>query len=263
MSGILAPRGAPPVLQNLSLSQMQIDPTYQRAIDKAGAKLINRIAHAWDWSLCQPLVVARRPDLGLFVIDGQHRLEAARRRGDIPWLPCVVVDHATPASEAASFVAINAQRRPLSPLALFRADVASGNPAAVTIEKLIAGAGMKLTGAADARTWKPGWVNNISGIASTFRTHGERTTRRGLEAMISGFPGEALTNCGTLWQGIVPTIVKAGDGYSGDLMTMVLRGSDQATWVKDIGRHGAEHAQSRAIAAAAVIGAAYAEAAAE
>jgi hypothetical protein len=260
VSGFLAPRGAPPVLQNLSLSQLEIDPTYQRAVDKAGTALINRIARAWDWSLCQPLVVARRPTGEMFVIDGQHRLRAARARGDIPWLPCVVVDHATPASEASSFVALNAQRRPLSPLALFKADLASGNPAAIDVQRLIEGAGLRLTADANAENWKPGWINNITSIVGLHRRHGDRLTRQALEALSKGFEGQVLRNCGTLWMGIAPTVVAAGDGYVSWLFIEVLRAADQAQWLKDIGTHAAEHAVSRPAAAAAVMLAAYREA---
>jgi ParB-like chromosome segregation protein Spo0J len=68
----------------------------------------------WDWSLCQPLAVAKRDDGGLMVVDGQHRLEAARLRGDIEDLPCVVTAYRNAGDEAAAFVALNQQRRPLA-----------------------------------------------------------------------------------------------------------------------------------------------------
>ena len=260
MTGFLAPRGAPPVLQNLSLSQLAIDPAYQRAIDGPGRKLISEIARAWDWSLCQPLVVARRPGGELFVIDGQHRLAGARARGDIPWLPCVVVDHATPAGEAASFVALNARRRPLTPMALFRADVASGNPAAIEVQHLVEAAGLRLTGAADTDAWKPGWVNHIAAIVKTHRQHGERVTRLALEALAAGFDGEVLRLCGLLWAGIAPTIVAAGEDYVGFILTEVLRDADQEKWRRDIMQIAADRGLSRHGAAAAAMLAAYREA---
>ena len=46
---------------------------------------------------------------------------AARLRGDIPQLPAVVVQYASAADEAASFVHLNQQRRPLTRLDLFKA----------------------------------------------------------------------------------------------------------------------------------------------
>ena len=261
MTGFLAPRGAPPVLQNLAPSQLAIDQAYQRSIDQAGRRLIGEIARAWDWSLCQPLVVARRPDMSLYVIDGQHRLEAARTRGDIPWLPCVVVDHPTPTTEAAAFVSLNARRRPLTPMALFRADIASGNPAAIELMALIEGAGLRLTGIADASGWKPGWINNIVGLSKCHRRHGAAITRTALECLARGFAGEVLSNCGTLWSGIWPTVVAGGgDRFSRELFVLVLAGADQAQWIRDIVTYSAEQAVARQAAAAAVMTRAYLEA---
>ena len=53
-----APRGTLPVLQYCTPAQLQVDHAYQRDLDGASLKLVDRIARAWDWSLCQPLVVA-------------------------------------------------------------------------------------------------------------------------------------------------------------------------------------------------------------
>lgn len=89
------PLGRMPVLQFCAPGELDIDPAYQRDVTNGSSlTLIRRLAQHWNWDLCQPLVVARRAGGGLFVIDGQHRLEAARLRGDIPQLPCVVVDYA-------------------------------------------------------------------------------------------------------------------------------------------------------------------------
>jgi hypothetical protein len=85
------PLGSLPVLQYCSPDQLLIDESYQRSLEAANSQtLIRRIAMHWDWGLCQPLFVARRADGSLYVVDGQHRLEAAKLRGDIWQLPCVV-----------------------------------------------------------------------------------------------------------------------------------------------------------------------------
>ena len=77
-------RGQLPALQWCLIEQLQIDEGYQRGIEEGGSQsLIRRIAQGWDWRLCQVLVVARREEGGLFVVDGQHRLAAARMRGGI------------------------------------------------------------------------------------------------------------------------------------------------------------------------------------
>jgi hypothetical protein len=116
--------GQLPVLQYCSPDQLQVDESYQRSLFVPSSQtLIRKIAVYWDWGLCQPLFVARRSDGGLYVVDGQHRLEAAKLRGDIQQLPCVISHFDSAAEEAASFVALNQQRRPLNRLQLFRAVV--------------------------------------------------------------------------------------------------------------------------------------------
>ena len=57
-------RGSPPTLQFVALEQLQVDSAYQRSLEtKTSQALIRRIATNWDWSLCQPLAVARRADV--------------------------------------------------------------------------------------------------------------------------------------------------------------------------------------------------------
>jgi ParB-like chromosome segregation protein Spo0J len=83
--------------------------------------------------LCQPLAVSRRPDGALTIVDGQHRASAAKLRGDIPHLPCVITSYANTGDEAAAFVALNQMRRPLSALDLFKAAVAAEDKEALLI----------------------------------------------------------------------------------------------------------------------------------
>ena len=60
-----APLGRMPVLQFMGPCELQIDAAYQRSIESGESKtLIRKIAQHWNWDLCQPLVVARRPDGG-------------------------------------------------------------------------------------------------------------------------------------------------------------------------------------------------------
>ena len=116
------PLGRMPVLQFIMPGELRVDPSYQRSLEAESSQtLIRKIAQFWNWDLCQPLVVSRRTNGELFVIDGQHRWEAAKLRGDIAQLPCVVVEYSNAADEAASFVHLNQQRRPLTKIDLFKA----------------------------------------------------------------------------------------------------------------------------------------------
>lgn len=198
------PLGRMPVLQFVPPSELQIDASYQRSLEASTSQtLIRKIAQFWNWDLCQPLVVARRGGGELFVIDGQHRLEAARLRGDIAQMPCVVVEYASAADEAASFVHLNQQRRPLGKLDLFKAAVASEDPEACAILAALTDAELTVAPHSNYTAWKPGMVSNISGIESAWRSVGSKVTSRALVALRLGFQGQVLRYAGTIFPGIV------------------------------------------------------------
>ena len=199
------PLGRIPTLQFCRPSELRIDPAYQRDVANGPSQaLIRKIAQTWNWDLCLPLVVARRVDLTerLFVIDGQHRLEAARLRGDIDQLPCVIVNYETPADEAAGFVSLNQQRRPLSKLDLFKAAVASKNPESVAIVAAMTDCGLSLAPHSNPTAWKPGMVANIGGIEQAWRRYGPLPATAALRVLAAAYPGQVLQYAGTIFPGI-------------------------------------------------------------
>lgn len=261
-------RGRRPVLQNCTLGELAVDPLYQRSIDNGGSQaLIRAIARDWDWGLCQPLVVAQRADLGLFVVDGQHRLAAARLRGDIFDLPCVIITPASAQEEAKTFVALNQARRPLKPLDIFHAAVAGKDPEACRIMSMIAQAGLSLSTTTNNVDVAPGAVSNIGGIRQSLRSYGDKSTVKALRVMARAFDGQVLRYAGTLFGGIAATVGeadKAGTAVSEALIVMVLGGAEQADWYRDIMAHKGKFPDMRiAQAAAHIIASAYEEAAAE
>lgn len=174
-----APIGSPPTLEWIACERLAIDESYQRATDSASSRrLIARITAAWNWSLCQPLVVSRRADGSLFVIDGQHRLSGAVGRGDIPHLPCVVV---TAADEARTFIALNTHRQKLSQGDVFNAMLAAGDESAKTTALLLEETGWKLT--RNHSITVTGRLNCAPMIATTVRRLGECVVRNALTAL--------------------------------------------------------------------------------
>lgn len=210
------PLGVLPALQYLLPEQLEIDAKYQRSLgSEQSQQLVRGIAQHWNWDLCQPLVVARRPDGKLYVIDGQHRLAAARLRGDIPQLPAVVVQYDSVEDEAASFVLLNQQRKPLTKLDLFKAAVASGDTTASAIVLAMNEDGISIAPHSNYTAWKPGMVSNIGGIEACWRGRGAVLTRQALLALAQGFEGQVLRYAGTIFPGIAAVIdVEAREGLT-------------------------------------------------
>lgn len=242
------PLGRMPVLQFCPPGELQVDGTYQRGMEEArSVSLIRQIAQHWNWDLCQPLVVARRAGGELFVIDGQHRLEAARMRGDLAQLPCVVVEYTSAADEAASFVHLNQQRKPLTKLDLFRAAVASEDPQAVAIVSALTGAGLSLAPHSNYTAWKPGMVANIAGIERAWARHGAAVATRALDAMGHAWAGQVLRYAGSLYRGLVRICLdetREHGSFRGErferFLTLLSRQSQEG-WMKDVNRYFANH----------------------
>lgn len=237
------PLGLMPALQYLLPQQLSIDPAYQRSIDSGESQaLIRRIAQHWNWDLCQPLVVSRREDGSLYVIDGQHRLAAARLRGDIAQLPAVVVQYSGAADEAASFVELNRQRRPLTRIDMFKAAVAAGDAEACAILAAIEQAGLSVAPHSNHTAWKPGMVANIGGVEQAWRHHGAVVTQAALRALAEGFAGQVLQYAGSLFPGIAAVCAREltdEQSIEPELWSMLVEmigGASQTDWRQEIAR---------------------------
>ena len=215
-------KGTPPVLQFCTPSQLAVDRSYQRDLDAGSHQLIARIAAGWDWNLFQPLVVAQRPDRSLFVVDGQHRLEAARLRGDVQHLPCVIFHPNEAADEAAVFVELNQARRPLTPFALFNGALAAGDEQALALNELLRQAGLRFAGSADVSTLKPGQINTVGRVRKWHARHGDRATRATLIALERVVRKQGARNAGLMMAAIGAVVLQYGDQLSDALLGEVL-----------------------------------------
>jgi hypothetical protein len=261
------PRGLRPSLEFRRVDELLVDQSYQRSLETSRAqKLVNLIARDWDWGLCQPLVVARRPDGAMMIVDGQHRLAAAKLRGDIVDLPCVVLPYGSVGAEAAAFVSLNQHRRPLSKLELFQAALVGGDEISAEIMQLIEAAGLSLARHSNYIAWKPGEISNISGIQRCFRSYGKDVTAAALAALTNGFPNQVLRYGGTIFAGVAIFLANSaslGLAVDEELLAMVLEGATQEEWYSDILLEAASSGCSRSAAAPIVIGKAYDEASTE
>ena len=190
-----APKGRRPSIEWIPPAELEIDPSYQRSIEFAASRRsIRKIAEQWDWDLFGMLLVSRRPDDRLFVVDGQHRLAAAQLRGDIDMLPCSITRRAGPADEASLFIAANRSRRTVATLDDFHAAVAAGDPESVKILGLVEKAGLKVARHYEAKGYAAGEIGSIAGLRRALQRHGEEPVRRALTLAGEAFPDEQLVN---------------------------------------------------------------------
>jgi hypothetical protein len=230
--------GELPVLQYCAVEQLCVDERYQRSLEARNSiSLVRRIAANWDWGLCQPLYVARRDDGKLYVVDGQHRWAAAKLRGDVWQLPCVVRSFATPEQEAAAFVALNQERTPLTQLQIFRAATAAGDPEACGISAAIEEAGLTVATTSNNQQCGKGAVGNIGGLKSCWRVHGKEGLVASLRVLREAFPDQVLRYAGSLFPGIVALAAPAAKANEPGLLRKVVElvaTRSQDRWVSKV-----------------------------
>lgn len=127
--------------------QLQIDHDYQR--DAIGHGKVLAIAAQWCWVALGIIVVARRADGSLWVMDGQHRKLAADKRSDIHTLPCLIFDATDRTYEAKAFLDINTGRRPPTTLDRFKALVLGADPHAIAAKELVGADGYRFAAHGD------------------------------------------------------------------------------------------------------------------
>lgn len=223
--------GSPPTLEWVPLDQLSIDESYQRNIDNPRSQaMIARIAKNWDWRLYQPLSVARRDEFGLVVIDGQHRLAAARQRGDIPHLPAVISRFDDVASEARAFEAMNRERRTMSRLDRYRAAAVAGDPPTLEAMAAVTAAGLSLAPHENSISWKPGQLACIGGIVRSIKRDGRKVVEAALVALAEGFEGEQLNYAGSILPGLVAIYASPPDDFDPDRLIEALGEKMQEEW---------------------------------
>lgn len=133
--------GEVPVLDWLDKSVIDIDSTYQRGLDEGR---VQKIVDWFTWDSFGAIVVAPAADGRYHAIDGQHRLEAAKRHPKVSVVPAIIITATGTAAEAETFVNVNGARKNVSPLEMYWAQLAAGDPEAETVQQVCNRAGVKL-----------------------------------------------------------------------------------------------------------------------
>lgn len=120
-------------IQTVPLDLMQVDPTYQRAPSTA---LVEKITEDYDRVSAELLLLSWRGEgKGYWIINGQHRSLAAKKRG-LTEVDCRVIDTShmeDPAEWEATFRLRTNVRMPDKPLERFKAQLRAGNEESLAI----------------------------------------------------------------------------------------------------------------------------------
>jgi hypothetical protein len=164
------------------------------------------------------------------VIDGQHRTLAAKRRGDIPQLPCCVFSYEGPEEEARMFIAANRARKPMNRLDDFHAALAAADEDAMEIQQLVTDAGLRITRNTSSAAWRSGEIAFTTSIATTIRRHGSAIASAALTNIAEAFPGQKVLHSGSIFLGIVKILAAPPADFDPDRLLQALQLYDAETW---------------------------------
>jgi hypothetical protein len=121
---------------DIPANDLLIDYTYQRALFEPAIKKLMK-DFAWGGNFGEAEVNVR-DDNSIYVIDGQHRIEAARRLyGTTTMIPCRVYYGLSLDEERERYLARNFYSRPATKADTFRARLDSGEPDAVAVNDVL------------------------------------------------------------------------------------------------------------------------------
>lgn len=166
--------GPKPELRWLPVDRLAVDHRYQRTLESDRSQaLVGRIAEGFRWSAFQAVLAAPDGAKRWLVLDGQHRVEAARRVG-IKEVPCVVVAAGSIAEQAAAFVQANRDRVAVNPFALYHAQLVAGDVRAQAIDRVCKEIGLSIPRyACLADQLKPGQTLALGSIGQLVARYGE------------------------------------------------------------------------------------------
>lgn len=179
--------GQRPELRWVDPKSLLVDEGYQRDLGKRSYSLIRGMMQAFAWRKMKPPIVVEVSG-GLHCVDGQHTAIAAASIG-IAEIPVFVVGGSTLGERADSFVAHNRDRIVMSPLDVYRAKIAAGEPGAVDTAAVCQRAGIRIRQTNQFGKIMPGDTNSVGTIQRLVARRGVQKARILLQAFVIGGRG--------------------------------------------------------------------------
>src|SRR5690606_37560193 len=114
--------------------------------------------------------------------DGQHRLAAAKLHPAIEVVPAVVIPITGKVAEASNFIALNRDRRNITALDRYWAELAAEDPEAVTVKQVCERAGVFIQ-RHPSLDYKPGQTVAIAAIRTVVDARGAMRSREILQVL--------------------------------------------------------------------------------
>lgn len=147
---------------------------------------LNWLRRNWDPLACSPVIVSRRSDNALYLIDGNHRRVVAYEKG-MPTLPAMIFSGLDRAREADLYTKLGTVLGQ-TPSTRFRSKLVAGERTAVAIHRIVLSCELELDLAGG--THRDGTIQAIARVEWIYARGGEKGLRWVLELLLDAFNGE-------------------------------------------------------------------------
>lgn len=167
--------GAVPLFEWVDKDKLFVDHAYQRlARTERSVRAIRKMVTTFRWAKFQPITVALRADGRYAVVDGQHRALAVIHHPGILSIPCWIVEAEQVSDQAGVFVGVNGDRSAMTPLQVFRAELAACEPDAIDVKRVLDMSGIEICWNIAARGVPPGQTQAIATVRRLLKTDDEK-----------------------------------------------------------------------------------------
>lgn len=176
--------GKTPDLVWVDVNLIKVDKNYQR---EENAKHVDNIVKHFNWRKFQPVTLAQRPDGSFNVVDGQHRVAAAKLHPRVIDIPALIFESSGEiVDEANIFVEVNSNRRGITPIEKHIAAVAAQKPESLGLNAALAAVGCQV---ADYKGHKGGNVTNaVAACMGAIRKNGEDSFKSAIRTLRQAWP---------------------------------------------------------------------------
>lgn len=198
MSDINLNTGAQPELIWVDIDDIIVDHNYQREIKP---QVVARILREFSWPRFGALSLARQPDGKYAVVDGQHRLAAAKHHPRVSAVPAAVFQASGMIEEASVFLGINTTRTAVTTVERFWAGITAGDAAMLRIRDVLAKADCEVVATpgppASAR-----YTNAVSAVGRSIEKYGDSPTTKAAMTLKAAWPKDHSALAGVLIQAL-------------------------------------------------------------
>lgn len=182
---------------------------------------LNWLRRNWDPLACAPLVISRRGDGQMYVVDGNHRRYVAYEKGMLQ-LPAMVHQGLDRSREAGLYTKLGTVLGQ-TPLTRFRSKLVAGDPAASAIQKCVLRCDLELdlTGGKHA----DGVIQAIARVEWIYARGGEAALTWCLEFLVDAFEGERSSLSEQILEGTFGFWLRYASDVNLDHLVRVIKGA--------------------------------------